>query len=560
MRLFYLLLICITVASMPSIPLFVQNIRRSLYLEKQILLFPSNSTGDIIELLNNIDWFTSSSANTIICCDESISIKPNVTNELVIIIVDGDFSTIRSTMHCAARLLSNHNRLNYCVVFSKQPVGNTLENLFRWCWAHYILNVLVIYQNQNTAEIMQFTYSPFGDFHIIQLNSQNEFFPDKLQNLHRYSIRFDVDPFLRSDDCENKRVGRNLKLLYLITDRLNAEPILVDNEKSDFYIPLSLTLHSENIQEMLYPLIMEKQLLVVPGAVAIPQYMNYFLAFKPTLWLACGASLISILIARYSINAQKRISFFTEIVHLVQLLANSPAAINFDNMEPMEIGLIAAWSFAGVIITNAYMSALNSMAIHPFSKQQINSFEDIEASGLRILVSSRLNKSQLYNMHLLPSRLNHLYEVVTPEDYYNTIFKLNTSYCYVASIMWASLKMARQQHLGLQSYYIFKDSFKFSFLMYMVPANSVYTERFNELIMDTFGSGLYYKWMADNYDEFDRCKYFNDDQTGFGKVSHPVCLKMEDLVGAFMFFGAGLMLAIVIFVIEILFRYYIMHR
>lgn len=89
---------CITVSSVPSIPNFIQNVRKSLHLENEILIFPSNATGDIVEMLDNKDLLDSMSVNTIISCEEGISLSQlNATNELVTILLSYFRTTIALT-------------------------------------------------------------------------------------------------------------------------------------------------------------------------------------------------------------------------------------------------------------------------------------------------------------------------------------------------------------------------------------------------------------------------------------------------------------------------------
>lgn len=138
--------------------------------------------------------------------------------------------------------------------------------------------------------------------------------------------------------------------------------------------------------------------------------------------------------------------------------------------------------------------------------------------------------------------------VVPPKEYYDSLFAFNASVCYLCSILMSNLIEKRQRQMVKNTFNVINRCYKYSYVSYEVPIDSIFYETFSHLIMWVFSSGLYYKWMDDIYDELvlDNCfEALNPLAT------EPTALRLLDLTGAWRTLRLGMGLAMVVFVFEL---------
>lgn len=541
-----------------SIPRLISSIQRNLKLNGIIIVFPSNLSDEAADILNDGHW-NEINFTVIMLSWDVIRTLPNTTSVgAAFMIMNGSSDQTIRTLNRIDHIFVRQRHLKYCLVYPSSYLQDPeLLKIFLWLWTQNMLNVLIVFRCEHTKLLMKYTYIPFGTFRLLPLNDSN-IFPDKLLNVEGYKITFDFGGrFLHGNKCFRRYFSRDFQLIKLFASALNAvalPTVLSKNRNRTEFLVTRITSVSEHqlvgeFKNQLYPMLMEKMCIIVPNSPTIPQFLNYFIAFHKEVWVVCFSSIVAMLITLHWIR-RNRAMIFSETLHLIQLLANTPAFVNYSRLIRKEMLLIIPWTFAGVIVANMYLSTLTSLATHPLRIPEIKTIEGIASAGLRIAVR-RTGDADLSVIRRSPffEHIKNLTDILEPRDYYDRIFGINGSSCYLCTaIMWNIINK-RQSQLNRHKFHIIREYFKFSFISFTVPADSVFRDKFNDLMFWAFGSGLYFKWFDDTYDELVQNGCLADLSV-HQYSSAPASLKFSDLQGAWYLYFLGLVLSMVAFVVE----------
>lgn len=359
--------------SCKTIPETIVAMHRSLRINHQFLLFPS-PTADALTLLNDPIFQQSFISTTIFNLDRSTKQfnMPSTYGQLFIIIMSSNSRSNLRILFQLNDLLANHRNPSMCFIFSNKiaNIHSHLRKISTWCWKRSMLNVLFIVRDRDDGT-HKFTYSPFSSFRLQPLSGGDEFYGNKMHNINRYPISFQYERSTnRSGDCFKRYMSRDAKLITLLAKQINGTPVEIDDiqKRAEIRVTRMPALNAvlTESRSLLYPMLMDKFCIVVPSASPLPLHLNYFLAFHAEVWASCFLSLAATLLMLLFVNRRRRQALFSELVHLIQLLANAPAFLDYSKLLLAEVFVLIPWTFGGVIVANMYLSALTSLTAHPF--------------------------------------------------------------------------------------------------------------------------------------------------------------------------------------------------
>lgn len=541
-----------------SIPLLISSIQKNLRLNGIVIVLPSNLSFEAADILDDGHWNQINFTLTILSWDVIRNLPNTTSNSATFMIMNGSGDHTIDILNRKDHIFARHRHVKYCLLYPSSYLQDSeLLQIFQWFWTQNMLNVLVVFRSQHTKLLLKYTYIPFGTFRLLPIYD-SDFFPDKLLNVEGYKISFDFGgKFLRGGKCFRLYFSRDFQLIKLFAGALNAAAIptiLSRNRNRTEFLVTRITSVSEHqlvgeFKNQLYPMIMEKMCIIVPNSAPIPQFLNYFIAFHKEVWVICLTSILAMLFSLHYIR-RRRGRLFNEILHLIQLLANAPAFVDYSRLVRKEMLLIVPWTFAGIIVANMYLSTLTSLATHPLRIPEIETIEGIASAGLRIAVR-RTGDADLSVIRRSPffENIKDLTDVLEPMDYYDRIFAINGSSCYLCTaIMWDIINK-RQRQLGRQTFHIIREYFKFSFISFTVPEDSVFRDKFNNLMFWAFGSGLYFKWFDNTYAELLQNGCLAQETVHHDSLE-PESLKFSDLQGAWYLLVLGIVISMLSFVVE----------
>lgn len=369
------------------------------------------------------------------------------------------------------------------------------------------LNVLAVF----LEPLRVFTFIPFGTFRIHQLLANGPYYLDKLQNVEQYPMMFPshID-YLRNYECEKCKemyCGRDGHLAKLIIQKMNASRRQILRKHAVRFCDLrSSYIHIYKVRpdrmHSLYPMLVDKICILVPAAKPIPLYMNYFLAFKQPLWISTILSILTTLIfwSYIRMPGMESRQIVSNAIYLIQLIFNAPAAINYANVSRKEFCFLLPWSFAGIVLTNMYLSALFSLTTQPLYETEIDSIEMINERKLRIVGPIAATEFRIRKENLQ-------IDVINEKNFYGNFLGFNTNMGYISHLTDAiALLNWHQQRSNKRGFHIMKEIIDVTQISYLVRQNSPFRAKFNEILFSVFSSGIYYKWIDDTFSELQECK------------------------------------------------------
>lgn len=383
------------------------------------------------------------------------------------------------------------------VIFTENSVPTIwkLKKIFTFFWNKFILNIVCIYFND--AQLKLFTYHPFGNFRILQVFPRQCFF-DKLINLQKFQITIEINDNLPriTVNSAKKYDGRDGQMFNVIISKLNVTVNIINDEQhngSEDKIALKMkTVMWTNVHEPLQLINIEKAFIVVPAVKPYPHFKHYFMAFSPFLWIWYLSLIATSLVVLTWIRKWK-ITISRMVIGLLQLTLNSSPDFQYKKFSRKELCIIIPWSLVGIVLGNTYLPALSSYMTKPVYQGSIKTTDDILRYNLRLAIKNSVSFKRL---GILKLNLENITTSLDPDDFLMKLHAFDTSYCYWVLDDQASLIMERQKRLNKRVYSLIEAPIKRVFFTYISDAPQ-YTDKFNEIILNIYSSGLYYKWTED---------------------------------------------------------------
>lgn len=267
--------------------------------------------------------------------------------------------------------------------------GQELKDLFESYWKKLIISIFaVVHTIQSNDSLNIFTYSPFfGTFKVINVTdeSYDNFFlrqnsnfqqspvamPDKGGTTFRHKFWHEVFAVMNASTVNDPNAAINGDNMFVVAQ--------TDN--------LLLTLGNSAV----YPFEAEYWILIVPEALPYDGFVAYLQAVTTGnvfifLFITIAATIIFLCYFRF--KRESKFSIFQSAADVLGLLMNDNGYINYRRLSNIEVMLIVPLTFAGLIIVNGLLSALQSHFTRPIIQPQIESAEEILNSTFCISTSS----------------------------------------------------------------------------------------------------------------------------------------------------------------------------
>lgn len=321
--------------------------------------------------------------------------------------------------------------------------------------------------------------------------------------------------------------------------------------------------------------------MVVRKAARIPSELLPLVIFDDYLWLSlfCAGILIGIVwsllrsvnnIIKRPLDVFDKVEFYINSYNHSQFLARQSQFRQYIQVfvdtlllflsVPMrrftrvqnERLFVGSVCLISMIFTSMYQSGLSTVFVKPLYFKDINSLEQLDASGVTIQV-----KYAGYMTDVFPNdtvgTIKNLHDKMVLVETQISAMDLVKDLPKVATITRRSTK-----HLDNSLYFVKKQLHmvekecpKNYFLAYMVPSHSVFLERFNEILMDIQRFGFIVKWIDDM--EYD--KTLINMKTFVETAGGAKVLSLDDLKFPFLVLFGGSSCSIAVLFIESFYNY-----
>ncbi|XP_037904777.1 uncharacterized protein LOC119647740 [Hermetia illucens] len=414
-----------------------------------------------------------------------------------------------------AELLHLDN-LSKIIFISKIEMGaSTLLNLFEWCWSNEIINVLTVAGEQI------YSYDPFPRVALTNLTDERRlsvFFKNKMMDFNGKSIRTpmfnDIPRTFRYFD-ENgstkfagymyqiisafaKKHNGSLEVSFTTYDIENFVELL-NTGKIDIF-PFIYFAHPafENLSKS-YTINSIWACIIVPYSAELPRYTYFKLPFTDSSWYCIvGASLVLLIVSSVALfRVEKKLRIRYTIHHLVRILLQQP---NIDENWPKALQLIFILALVlNMLIANLYQSGLSSFFTKSIAGKQIDTFDDLIKSNVRIRIGDGTYR-QLANFKLYPlaARKN----LIKPDpDFRVELPEVVPDYGYLLTD--DQYEFLSEFHKYTSRPIFRRGSMCFSKSQFFIPLRrrSAYRDIMNNLVFQIQESGILMKWESDTFGE-----------------------------------------------------------
>lgn len=404
-----------------------------------------------------------------------------------------------------------NSQMKIGVFFSNTVSMDSIHKLFNWFWKHRILQIFsAFYVNDEKLRtdpvLNAFKFSPFGTFVVINVTKSEflgDYFPSKLSNFQQYPLRVPI--------IETEIFDYDTKLWEIVLDMLNASVLLV--QVNDTMTPkqvisgdIDILPHLHLVREYLnvYPMGMDKMVIVVPQALPFSNFMAYLKRITSALLFGCSfitivAVTLSLTITNYV--KKKKILFFQCVADVLNLLMNDNASIKYQQLNRADVCLIVPLTFAGFVVVNGILSTFQSYLTLPVIQPQINTIEDLYLSPFPILAPGEFWASEVTKLLEHVSDHGGWNDKILSLDLLEIdqqIFEFNASIAFPTFISQAKMLLDVQKRLDIRGYHIPTETYLVkSMHSYSVNNNFPFIERLNDIIHSLREAGLYDKWVEE---------------------------------------------------------------
>lgn len=538
--------------------------------EEKYAIIQSFQLKDLHHILNKIDCkIVINSKNNIIITNNKYKFNYNI-------MIANDFNEFKFNIYMFYRTYSWNAKAKYLVVF-KENIN--LTEVFELSWKIYLLNIVVIYNNEI------FTYFPYEgiscgnilpnklstcDLEVNLVEYYQEKIPKNLHNCPIKALQLYFPPYVtKPNNTDNP--GLEIVMVNELAKRLNFSVIYVDHKflhygfkygkgiYSNLYklmynyqgdmifgtLKLNVSFHEEF--DTIYPHMIDAVTWYAPRARQIAPYKNLFIVFQKSLWIILIAIFIMIVPTWWLIGNASKSYQDTSFIHYFLLAWYSLllGSVRQPQKLIMRIFFIT-WIMSTFLLSTTYQSKFTSILTTPVYDKQISNEEDIINSGLQYgfdpMVRGEFNNSE--------DRVRW----TIYKNFFSCNFE-NTLYCVNRTIKNRDLIVAKNkknmiwciQHYhnqtGLNAVYEFEQDAYTYLLRILVNQGFPLIEPMKNLVLLFRQNGLLLKWVKDAVAKIQKTVV---DDIEVKKLSR------NHLQGAFLILFGGMFISFVTFVLEII--------
>lgn len=455
-----------------------------------------------------------------------------------------------------------HIRQSHVIVF--MPKNYNQEGLFLYLWKQRIINVAAV---EDTSEII-WTYTNFPDFKI---STKKTFTFETTRNFNGSSLRImwgDIEP--RTNRYINRKgeliIGGysgaviplfaevyNLKLVEAVSIGINT---IIYADEMEYYIKndtidlATAVKYGMEFSNQSYPLETFKWCVILPIDYDMKIHNYYGMIFRKRMWImvlftfVLNSLVLYMIFKKYKTNASVWTIFATTY--------RSMLGEAFDVKTPLSSVRFyyVNMNLQGVLVTIFYVSLLSSIFVRMPMKNQINTYEELYESELKVWVY-RSEWEKFLKLTIPDTKYYKSFEIM--DDYQKIVFErdnFNLSQGYtMSSDKWRTTSIL--QDMMSRPKFMFTDIcfLDIAMLSYPIDDNSIYKEHFNKFIFDVkeygFISYFHSRSLLENV-ESGRISLYDNSTDHLTRI-----LRLEDMEIFFIGYLGFLFVSIIILTIEI---------
>jgi hypothetical protein len=313
--------------------------------------------------------------------------------------------------------------------------------------------------------------------------------------------------------------------------------------------------YGTNDIEFTLPVDFDNLCIVVPKAKRLPKWLAFFRVFPLHVLLALvcvyvGSCIIShILQMMYSffMPVNKDTSLIATFIEMLPPLL-SLSLVRMPSSRSQKVFVITYLVF-GMIIASLFQGKLVTVLSKPDYYPDINTLEELDASGLVIATGSINLIENTFSIEESPL-VKHLSSKVTHRNIQEGITYYVAKHQDIAAL--TRISNANYNVLlyrntdGTFLLHIVREFPRTYSLAYIVPKGSPFLFRINHVITQLVESGIVYKWSEDTY--FNMTAFYRSKRSG---NDSPKVFSLEDLQMAFLILACGLFGSVMTFFVEL---------
>ncbi|CAD7076990.1 unnamed protein product [Hermetia illucens] len=450
-------------------------------------------------------------------------LRPHVNKNLIsfVIIANEDMNDILETVKIALRGL-HEARLIFVLI--SEITSELIQKIVSWCWIHRMINVLILTENPSNQmlDYELFSFNPFPLLTIQKIPNNSPFeviFPDKVSDLKGFPVRtvqkYDHPrSFKYTNSKGQEKIGGYLwKVMTTWISHHNGQLEIVDRNTSDVFNRTEVLEYLQNDQVDMVPhfisldegvnttgsnsIFIAKSCVIVPQSSQISPAMYLFLPFHLDVWYV-------IIFATFYISLVESICVF--IVHgkfdpmdtfCNVILGITYQASNQKNFKYRPYLVVhGQLIFLGFILTNLYLALLSSFLTATVYDAQMDTYEDINKSGLKLMIEGDLINFWLNRR--IPLKWKDLLYGTDREAFMENLRALNPEYGYFLTIDKFMVIDFYQKPLKRPLFHLTSIEPGGSWSGMTVRNDLVFLDSFNNFIIRTFDVGLQEKWLHEH--------------------------------------------------------------
>jgi hypothetical protein len=486
------------------------------------------------------------------------------------------------------------------LLFGKhQYLEESISSFFRVCWQNRILDVLLIYVQNETGystvdDIRVYSYNPFNQdnntSNIVRLsftsfknimgrhNRQFQYL-DRLRDLNGYPLRvsmFEHQPKSILNVTEDGKVygigGEDGIILLALTQHMNISPIVrtpkdivdmsyrrpdgvVTGSTGDIvYNRADVSFNSRflrydymNDVDFTYPHDNEGFCIIVPKATQIPEYLCLFLPFNCVLWIACGISVM--LTTTFWYLTEKKVkgssSYTSALINTCAVFLAVPLRSHIFQKHGRIF--FFTWMYLSMVLTTLYQSFLITALVVPQFYKDINTLQEFDESGMKLVMFPGIKESALHD----PLRVRLSKKTIVTTQNFSTCLSNLMRYkdrgCAFNKLSadWA----VRQKEYyvdGVPQLHVVGECLSWYVEAYEVSRESPFLPYFNVFISRAIESGLFKKWRVYVHSTATQKKRYT-----FTASNQKVILQLSHFQAAFLSLVIGVSISLLVFLWEL---------
>ncbi|CAD7076988.1 unnamed protein product [Hermetia illucens] len=496
-------------------------------------------------------------------------------NNLFIISVEGHQQDLRSIWKSISNLeeILRYGKTILWISYIVQKPFEDTTPYFEYMWENKVLDVVAVFDGEGASNQI-FTYNPFPSFKVENISSEEEMFPDKIRDLNGLPIttlikRDEPRSFKYMDYRGRMKFGGYAAKIFLAflkkhnatleeyfmpnTTYLNAR--VLANLVTDGHVSISMHPYAQigSPYDGSYPTGFISTCIMVPAPQEISPEEYLLVSFPSRLWILLLVTAIFTLFLNLNLNKlitgkfELGLALLDTICGLVVQPFGSGTLSNSWKQRCIRITVI----IFGFLMASIYGSRLASVFVTKLFQRPLETKEDMIQAKLKILIirvdfvaiCDRIQPQEFQDL-MVPTEADVMAAYRTSS---------NSSYGYAIPDDKAVFYLLQQKYLNRRL-----DRFSEVCLVrllhgFFMPINSPFKTTFNRVILQTFQSGLYFKWRQDVFDEAFEAGIFTRQMT---VENMETSISVAHLTLAWTILFCGLSCGLVWFFIEILSKKY----